>query len=64
MAAPFTATDLAACAKRGAGYRRRVYAKRVANGGMRQATADREIAMMEKIAADYEAKAKETERLL
>lgn len=36
------------------GFRRRVYARRVRDGKMNQAQADREIAVMEDIKADYE----------
>jgi len=40
-------------AQREAGYRRFVYPKRVAAGKMRQAEADKEIALIDEIAADY-----------
>ena len=44
------------CIEREMGYRRRVYARRVANEIMTQEKADHEIAVMESIAADYRAK--------
>lgn len=44
-------------AKREVAYRRRVYARLVANGRMSQDKADREIAIMDAIASDYRAKA-------
>lgn len=37
-------------------FRRRVYARRVAEGKMKQEQADREIAVMAEIAEDYRAK--------
>jgi hypothetical protein len=46
------------CIERELGYRRRVYPRSVANGTMSQSKADREIAIMESIAADYRAKLK------
>ncbi|MBX9934424.1 MAG: hypothetical protein K2Y56_23405 [Methylobacterium sp.] len=55
MAEAFTAADKLRCAKREVSQRRRVYAGLVASGRMAQADADREIATMEAIAADYAA---------
>jgi hypothetical protein len=52
----FTHAQKAAAAKREAGYRRHVYARRVAEGKMTQTEADRGVAVMEAIAADYEPK--------
>lgn len=46
----FSAFELAACAQREVGFRSHVYRSRVAAGKMPQATADREIAMMQAIA--------------
>lgn len=48
-----TARDKADCAEREVKMRRRVYARWVAEGKMPGRTADREIAVMESIAADY-----------
>ncbi len=45
--------DKLECAQREIKQRRRVYARLVANGRMKQAAADREIAVMEAIAEDY-----------
>lgn len=59
----FTAEDKFACVRRELGYRRHVYARRVTDGAMKKDQADREIALMEAIAADYEEQAKK-ERLL
>lgn len=42
--------------KRELGFRRSVYARRVSDGKMTQAKADKEIGVMEAILADYEAK--------
>ena len=61
MADRFTARDKMRCAQREAGYRRFVYPKRVEAGKMKQRDADEEIAMMDEIAADYGALAKEQE---
>jgi hypothetical protein len=44
------------CIERELGYRRRVYPRRVDGGTMSSAKADRELAIMEAIAADYRAK--------
>lgn len=59
----FTAQDKLDAVKRELGYRRHVYARRVAEGRMTQAKADREIAVMEAISQDYETQAGK-ERLL
>lgn len=53
----FTAKDKAECAEREVKQRQRVYLRRVADGRMSQQTADRQIALMEAIAADYRAAA-------
>lgn len=52
----FSATpkEKLACAARELAMRRNVYPKWVANGRMKQETADREIAVMESIVADYQ----------
>ncbi|WP_426163012.1 hypothetical protein [Sandarakinorhabdus sp. DWP1-3-1] len=57
MAASFTAQDKRDSAIREANMRRRVYPRWVENGKMRQASADREIALMEAIAEDYKLEA-------
>lgn len=44
-----TFNELAACAEREVKFRRRVYARRIDQGKMKQADADREIALMEAI---------------
>jgi hypothetical protein len=49
----FTARDKATEARREVGYRRRVYARLVGEGKMKGHDADRQIAIMEAIAADY-----------
>ena len=49
----YTAAELAACAERELQMRIRVYARRVADGNMRQADADREIGMMGQIRDHY-----------
>jgi hypothetical protein len=59
----YSAADLARCAEREVAMRRRVYPERVAIKRMSQALADREIAMMETIAAMLRKQA-ESERLL
>ena len=51
--ADFTAREKQAEAHREVSYRRRVYARMVADGRMTQQKADRAIAIMEQIAADY-----------
>lgn len=53
----FTDQEKAACARREVGQRRRVYGRQVLLGRMTQEKADREIALMEAIAAEYEARA-------
>lgn len=58
-----TAEQKAACAEREVRQRRRVYPKLVARGSISQTFADREIATMEEIAADYRRQA-EGERLI
>lgn len=62
MTGRFSAVDKRDCVIREANMRRMVYPKRVAAGKLRQGTADREIAMMDEIAADYKRLA-ETEML-
>jgi chorismate mutase len=52
----FTPADKLKSVERELGYRRRVYARRVAEMKMRQGDADREIAIFEAIAADYRAR--------
>jgi len=52
----FTAADLAACAEREVLQRRKVYPRWVGEKRMSQEFADRQIAMMRRIAADYHAK--------
>lgn len=59
--------DKAECAKREAKLRRRVYPRYTGNGAMTINAANREIELMEAIAADYAALAEaeeKTERLL
>jgi hypothetical protein len=53
--AEITAADKLKCINRELAYRYRVYARRVDNGKMTQKQADREIELMEEIAADYTA---------
>jgi len=53
----FSAKDLHKALERELGFRRRVFARRVEAGAMKQADADREIAMFEVIAARYKAEA-------
>lgn len=63
----FSARELADCADREVKQRRKVYPRRVAEGGMSQEFADRQVAMMEQIASLLATKAdlEETqERLL
>lgn len=57
MTQAFTAADKAACAEREVTQRRRVYPRLVESRRMKQAEADRQIAIMEAIAADYRAQA-------
>jgi hypothetical protein len=52
----FTDEEKAKCALREAAWRRRVYPNAVAKGRMTQAQADREIAMMDEIAAEFAAR--------
>lgn len=49
----FTDAEKRACAYRELKMRRRVYPRRVAEGRMTEAEADREIALMQAIAEDY-----------
>ena len=53
----FTAAEKAKCATREVAQRRRVYPRLVESQRMKQAEADRQIAIMEAIAADYRAQA-------
>lgn len=48
-----TITDKLRCAERELSYRRRVYARLVANGKMTRALADRELELMAAILDDY-----------
>lgn len=57
----FPAREKMRAAQREAGYRRFVYPKRVANGKATQKWADKEIALMDEIAADYGQLAQEEE---
>jgi len=57
----FTAREKADCAAREVKQRRYVYGRRVAEGTMTQAFADRQIAVMEAIFQDYEKIASEEE---
>ena len=52
----FTAQQKLDAVERELGFRRRVYERRVADGKMTQQLADRQIAVFEAIAADYQAK--------
>lgn len=67
MTRPFSNREKMDCARREVALRRNVYKLRVAQGRTSQATADKQIALMEAIADDYrklaEADARE-ERLL
>ncbi len=58
----FTYREKMQCAQREVNFRRYVYAKRVAAGKMKQADADKQIAIMESIAADYGVLADEEEK--
>lgn len=60
---PFQDSEKLQAVERELGYRRRVYPRRVADGKMTQALADRQIAVFEDIAADYRARA-DREKLL
>lgn len=59
----FTAQDKLDAVRRELGFRRRVYARRVDEGAMSQALADKQIAVFEAIEADYDAQVSK-ERLL
>lgn len=59
----FSAADKLEAAERELKYRRRVYERRIADGKMTQALADRQIGVMSAIADDYRALAQK-ERLL
>lgn len=63
MSHRFSASDKLKAVERELGYRRRVFARRVAEQKMTQAQADREIAIFTAIRDDY-AKLAEGERLL
>lgn len=54
MADTFTNAEKAKAARREVGLRRRAYPRWVDRGTMKQPQADREILLMEAIAADYE----------
>ena len=58
----FSARDLCREAEREIKQRRRVYGRLIEQKKMRKADADRQIAMMEQIMADYDAKAQAEER--
>jgi hypothetical protein len=58
----FTAAEKLKCAERELKQRYRVYARLVAQNKMTQRQADREIALMEDIAADYRALSEAMER--
>lgn len=49
----FSAREKMQAAQREVGYRRWVYPKRVADGKMTQAQADREIALLDEMSRDY-----------
>lgn len=53
---PYTAAELAACARREVRQRRRVYPHLVGRGSMTRDQAEHETAMMTAIAAEYEAR--------
>jgi hypothetical protein len=57
----FTAKEKAECAEREVKQRRYVYPRRIGDGKMSQDLADRQIAMMEEIGAEYRAKADDEE---
>jgi len=63
MADEFRASELAECAEREVKLRKRVYPRRVDEGRMTQALADRQIALMEAIAAHYRYTARKEEDL-
>ena len=52
----FTDTEKRECAEREAKMRRRVYPRWVIDGRMTQVSADKQIALMDEIAADYRSK--------
>lgn len=56
-----TAREKADCAEREVKMRRRVYPRWVADGRLTQGIADRQIAIMDAIAADYRAQAEAEE---
>lgn len=60
----FSDEDKAACARREVKQRRKVYFRLVRDCRMSQQKADREIAIMEEIAADYEAAANRQGKLI
>ena len=53
-AAPFSLEELIACVRREVNMRRRVYRLQIREGRMTQAHADREVGMMEAVAAMLE----------
>lgn len=57
----FTAREKADCARREIAQRLRVYPRRIAEGKMSQALADRQIALMKEIAEEYDEKAEQDE---
>ena len=57
----FSAQELCKAIERELGYRRRVFPRRVDSGLMKQAEADRQIAMFEEIFARYSAEAEAEE---
>lgn len=63
MSEAFTATEKLKAVRREIGWRRRVYPDRVRTGHMSQHEADRQIAIFEEIANDYDQLAQK-ERLL
>ncbi len=50
---PFTSREKQKAATREVGYRQHVYPRRVSDGKMKQADADKQIAIMQEIADDY-----------
>jgi len=63
MANEFRASELAECAEREVKQRKRVYPRRITEGRMTQSLAERQIAMMEAIAAHYRSMARKEEDL-
>lgn len=59
---PYTDKDKLRCIERELSYRQRIYPRRVAAGKMTQLQANREIFVLEDIAADYVAKIHESIR--